>query len=40
RVVSFEDKLVITFSRVIKEPILAEMFIRRLEELGIKTNKL
>ncbi|MCG3220288.1 MAG: hypothetical protein H7641_02815 [Candidatus Heimdallarchaeota archaeon] len=38
--ISFEDKLVITFSRVIKEPILAEIFIRKLEELGIKTNKL
>ena len=39
-VMSFEDKLVITFSRVIKESILAEMFIRKLDELGIKTNKL
>ena len=38
--VSFEDKFVITFSRVIKESILAEMFKRKLEELGIITNKL
>lgn len=38
--ISFEDKLVITFSRMIKESILTEMFERRLEELGVKTNEL
>ena len=38
--ISFKDELVITFSRVIKEPILAEMFRRKLEELGIKIIKL
>ncbi|MHA1953688.1 MAG: hypothetical protein ACW96U_07070 [Candidatus Heimdallarchaeaceae archaeon] len=38
--ISFEDELVITFGRVIKESILTEMFIRKLEELGIKTKKL
>ncbi|NPD89326.1 MAG: hypothetical protein HGN29_11420 [Asgard group archaeon] len=35
--ISFEDKLVITFSRLIKESILAEIFIGKLEELGITT---
>jgi NRPS condensation-like uncharacterized protein len=34
--VSFKDKLVLTFSSVIKEPLLVDVFKRRLEELGIK----
>ncbi len=34
--VSFKDKLVLTFSSVIKEPILVDVFKRKLEELGIK----
>ena len=38
-VISFEDKLVLTFSRVIKDSLLTEMFIKRLEELGIEIKK-
>ena len=34
-VVSYKDKLVLTFSSVLKEPILVEVFKRKLEELGI-----
>jgi hypothetical protein len=36
--ISFGDKLVITFSRMIKESILTRLFEKRLEKLGIKTE--
>ncbi len=37
-VVSFNDKLVLTFSSVLQEPILVDVFKRKLEEYGIKIS--
>ena len=37
-VASFEDRLVLTFSRVIKEPILAEAFCKKLEGQNVVFN--
>ncbi|MHA1217886.1 MAG: hypothetical protein ACTSSN_12375 [Candidatus Heimdallarchaeaceae archaeon] len=37
-VASFEDNLVLTFSRVIKEPILAEVFCKKLEGQNVAFN--